>query len=62
MRAMPDRRGDAARQPLRDRTGVVKQKPSALQTFESNSGLMKSLRTCHLANERTGEDRGGWTG
>eukprot|EP00913_Durusdinium_trenchii_P022177 g20837.t1 len=43
---MPDRRGDAARQPLRDRTGVVKQKPSALQTFESNSGLMKSLRTC----------------
>lgn len=34
------------------RTGAPIKKPSALDTFISNSGLMKSLRTCHLVKQR----------
>lgn len=33
------------------RTGAPIKKPSALDTFISNSGLMKSLRTCHLPSQ-----------
>lgn len=33
------------------RTGAPIKKPSALDTFISNSGLMKSLRTCHLVKQ-----------
>ena len=42
--------------PRNKKTGPVK-KPSALETFSSNAGLMKSLRTCHLASFGTPKSR-----
>ena len=42
--------------PRNKEMGPVK-KPSALETFSSNAGLMKSLRTCHLASSGAPKSR-----